>query len=315
MRLFNASTIIKEGRIAQGLSQKKLAEGICARETITRLEKGTHKPNWFVMKNLLIRLGINPDDYSDVATEPDAYMLKTVSECSELIRTLNFEGLKTKIEEFEMNRNAYGDTTDDTFNRVLLRMKAYLHAQGKYKDTALSIQYIMEYIKQVRPDFEIDNIPEYFLSADEAKDINLLAILYRDTEGVSKALEIWQKLRENYEKEHQIAVNSDITYRELRFNISLALKYAERFEECLEMAEAGIELSKAYCDMRTYVAYLHQKAWCLMKLEHPKEGEEVFKNVLRFAYVLDGWAQINFQTIKQEYKDVFGGTLDLSIPW
>ena len=46
MVLHNANLMIRETRKALSMTQEKLAEGICSRETIVKLEEGERKSNW-----------------------------------------------------------------------------------------------------------------------------------------------------------------------------------------------------------------------------------------------------------------------------
>jgi len=52
-----------------------------------------------------------------------------------------------------------------------------------------------------------------------------------------------------------------------------------------------------------------------MKLGQEEEGKELYKKFQMFAYVLDGYAAIDFAIVKKEYEDLFGGKLDLTAPW
>ncbi len=196
-----------------------------------------------------------------------------------------------------------------------MRLRANLHLQEKYKDSKLAVQYILEYIKQQRPDFKEDNIADYFLSHDEFLMINLLAIAYRDLYGIPKAIEIWRRLKANYERNYTVDIGKNEAYRILLSNIALALKHSECFEECLQAVDEGMALALKYHDMKAYSRYLHQRAWCLLKLGNKQEGSEAYKKFLMFAYVLDGYANMHFNVVKKEYEDVFGDSLDLSIPW
>ncbi len=68
MPLFNANMLIRELRKARGLTQEKLAEGICSRQTITKIENGERKPDWWTFKNIMLRLESDPENYmSDIA--------------------------------------------------------------------------------------------------------------------------------------------------------------------------------------------------------------------------------------------------------
>lgn len=312
MPLFNANLLIKELRKAQGITQEKLAEGICSRQTITKIESGERKPDWITFKNIMLRLGVNTEKYfNDVASEDEIYSLQKFNESNNYILAFNFEALKTEIDKLEQDSRFLKGRGGE----LLLRLKANLHMQGTYKDTELALKYTLECIALQRPDFEIDKIPDYFLSHDEFVFVNLIAIAHKDLYGLPKAIEIWQKLKANYEKNYTATIGENIAYRDLMMNIAIALKQSERFEECLAVAEEGMSIALKYHDMRSYSRYLYQKAWCLLKLGNKHEGEEQYKKFLMFAYVLNGYANINFETVKKEYGDVFGGTLDLSITW
>ena len=81
MPLFNAGAIIRETRIAHGLSQEKLAEGICSRHTVVKIEGGTRKPDWYTFRALARKLGLEPDMYySSVVSEKDAKVVKALDE-------------------------------------------------------------------------------------------------------------------------------------------------------------------------------------------------------------------------------------------
>ena len=313
MALFNAGLIIREVRAGKGLTQTQLAEGICSRQTISGIENGERKPDWFIFKAIATRLGLNPDDYyNGIASENDVYLVQKVQECVGYIQTFNFDAVKKLTEEMEADRKFL--QCGDMAQTFLLRFKANLYAQGTYKDSTAAKAHALACLRINRPDFEVEKITDYYLSDDECILISLLAIIIKDLEGLPKALEIWLALKQNYEKNYKLN-NFTQAYRDLCTNIAMAFKHLERFEECLKAAEEGITQSLSYHDMRTYSRYLYLKGWSLLKLGRTEEGEEVYKKFLLFAYVVDGYAAINFETVKKEYTEAFHNQLELSAPW
>jgi len=178
----------------------------------------------------------------------------------------------------------------------------------------LAKEYAIKFLQINRPNFELDNISDYLLSDDETILISLLAIIYRDLEGLPKALEIWLKLKQNYEKNYKLKT-PNMAHRDLLTNIALAYKHLERWEDCLQAAEEGMDMSLNNHDMRTYSRHLHLKGWSLLKLGRKDEGQVMYKKFLMFAYVLDGYAAMKFETDKKEYLAEFGDKLDLSLAW
>jgi len=76
-----------------------------------------------------------------------------------------------------------------------------------------------------------------------------------------------------------------------------------------------MKMALDFHDMKAYSRYLHLKGWCLLKLGQREEGEKWYKKFFHFAYALDGYAAISFETVKKEYEEVFGGKLDLCLEW
>ena len=75
MSVFNVGMLISHLRKKKGLSQEQLAEGICARSTVGRIEKGERKPDWFTFRNIMLRLGQGPNlYYSDIATPDEMHV-------------------------------------------------------------------------------------------------------------------------------------------------------------------------------------------------------------------------------------------------
>jgi len=105
MPLYNAGQLIKELRIAKGFSQQQLAEGICARQSVYMIERGHRKPEWVLMKSLLLRLGIAPETYySEMTSSRDVYIIQKFNECAAYVGLFNFEALKKGIEALEQDK-------------------------------------------------------------------------------------------------------------------------------------------------------------------------------------------------------------------
>ena len=146
------------------------------------------------------------------------------------------------------------------------------------------------------------------MTHDEFLLINTLASILRDTEGLPAALDVWQKLKRSYDRDYALNPQNNELYRVLMMNISIALKLSGRWEECLRAAEEGYDASLAQHDMKSVGRFLYQRAFCLMKLGQKEKGRALYERFLMFARALDGYAGINFETVKKEYEDEFGET-------
>jgi len=165
MALFNATLMIRESRKAQGLTQEQLADGICSRETVAKLEAGQRKPNWFVMNELMLKLGLNPDIYQEeIVSDDEIYIYKTWSDCYVLLNEAKVEEAKSELDRIEAEKNSPSGKMwrSDLGHRLLLQLKASFYSLdvmqpdvNKYLNPSLSIDYAMEYLRIARPDFEI----------------------------------------------------------------------------------------------------------------------------------------------------------------
>ena len=319
--LLNTNALIKKLRIAHGMTQEKLAEGICSRETISKIEKGERKPDWFILQNVLQRLGVNLDElYNDInefTSEDVAYVVKRYDELKRHFEAFEYEEMKKILDELEKDKR-FAESSVKNGGRgyhVFLRFKAALYIAGPYKNLRACVDYAIKCIKLNRPNFDLDKISDYFLSPEELALLSLIAVAYKELHGISKTIEIFHKVKAHYEEQHMINIHNNRRYRELLLNIASALKFAGRHEECLEIAEYGLKYAFIHSEMRACFIYMHHIAWCLMKLDRRSEGEEQYKKCLMFAYVLGSHSVVSFEDAKKDYEEAFGGSINLSLPW
>jgi len=322
MALFNANLLIRETRLAKGLTQEKLAEGICSRETIVKLEKGERKPNWFVFNEIMNRLGLESYvQQDDIGSADDVVIRQTIEYLLSMLGISNEDELKAGIDkieaEIQQNTNLGKLWSSGVGYKYFLQIKSSLLCQGKYKDPKSAVQLAMECLKLTRPNFEIDKIPEYFLAMHEMITINTLASAYFELEGAVKSVEIIQSLKQNMEKNYFATtdIRHDKRYKVLLGNLILDLSYTEQHDKCLQLSEEALELAKVTSDLRLYSMCLEGAAYSLTKLGRKCEGEALYKKFMLFAFVLDGYQNLDFAFIKKSYEEEFNKKLDLSVEW
>ena len=104
MAVFNLGMLVSNLRKQNNMTQEKLAEGICARITIMRIEQGKHKPDLFTFRNIMYRLGQDPEAfYSSYADKYELDVLKEYNKLNEYSKDFNYEALKLKLDELDKN--------------------------------------------------------------------------------------------------------------------------------------------------------------------------------------------------------------------
>lgn len=139
---------IKKLRMQAGISQVKLAEGICDRTTIIHLEKGRSKqPSIYLLNQLCRRLSITLDDFFLIAYggEINQLWLKK-NEIDALLKTRDYE------KAYKIAKRFYSDTLHPVDIQYFGLIEGhYLYSIGKYheaKEKYLSILSITNsYIK------------------------------------------------------------------------------------------------------------------------------------------------------------------------
>ena len=104
MAIFNAGMLIAHLRKQTNLTQDQLAEGICARETITRIERGERRPDWFTFSSIMYKLGQDPEVfYSSYADKDELVVLETFLRLNKYLRDSNHRAIKLELDELKSN--------------------------------------------------------------------------------------------------------------------------------------------------------------------------------------------------------------------
>jgi len=323
--------MIRESRKAQRLTQEQLAEGICSRETIVKLEKGERKPSWFVFREILHRLGLSTEIFhNEFVSDGEVPVIDIYSKCINLLALRKFDEVYEMINEIEKlkksKKSQESKMWHSDFGRYgLNRLKSGLYSLdtfppggNKYHNPDLGIKYSMKVINITRPGFEIDKIPDYFLAMHEYLNINTIAIAYSAKGDRIQSIKILKMLRANIEKNYSMEIHDYVIswYRNMQTNISITMMKAGMLEECLETAEENLQQNMHTNDLIYYYNNLYCKAYSLVGLGYEEEGRALFKKVLLLVYALDGHSGLDFKSIKQEYEKTYdGATLELCVPW
>jgi len=331
MAIFNANILMRELRKASGISQANAAEGICARQTISAIERGERKPDWFTFSNVMKKYNVDPAQYySDVAGEDEVYIYNKQNEVLKMVSAQDFEGLKTLIDELEQDERWLSGLGYQS----MLTFKSRLYNQGVYRNPDLAIKYCYEYLRLFRSDFDEANIKDYFLSDNEINVISWLATAYvhkADIAGeeltgsgpyLDKTIEIRYALLENLKQNYASDVGNTLakTYIFTLANLAAVLVHmAKRYDEAIQIIDRGFDIFIGHNDNPyIYFRMLSCKAKALMSLGRKEEGEECFKRLLLFSIAIGDIAPFDMRTewLKNEWVNDFSfEPIDMSVSW
>jgi len=317
MALFNANLILRELRKTRGLTQEQLAEGICSRSTITMIEQGKRRPDWWTFKQLAAKLGIEPEQYfNDIANEDEVYVYNKYAEISKLNFTQDFDAMKLELSKLE---------TDERFNkekgssgyRLLLNLKIIYNIDSPNKDLDVAIECCMERLRLFRPTFELAEIESYVLTSEELNMIDCLLEAYALLGRYDEVIEYRKKILANFERNYVA-----MTLRVLgayAWSISFfahTLLRAGRYVEAVEAADKGMGVAFGEFTLnRQFQECMRYKAKALMKLGDENGGHELMKRHLAYLYGMSKDEVVaEYDSAKKDFETEFGCRLELDLP-
>lgn len=309
--VFNAGLLIKHMRTVKGLTQKQLAEGICARTTITEIEKGNRKPEWFIFRQVMLRLGMDPEQYyKSIADEDEIFLINKFFEWDNLVVSQKHDVLHEEMEKYAPRLNA-----NQSGKEILLSIKSSMYIRGPYQNLPLAYKTITETLKQHRRDFAIEKIPSYFLSPMETSAINKLAIYHKHSGDTNKTIEVYTLLKQSLENSPAFSASDNKGYNIVTINLAVNLYETKRYEECIQIINKALESRADWIfDIRYCRRLLNYKAYSLLALGKKDEATEYIRKTLAICYATDGFDFYTYKEALAFSKDKLGEAMDLALP-
>ncbi|WP_456272438.1 helix-turn-helix domain-containing protein [Bacillus sp. AK031] len=255
---------LRDLRIYQKVSQKKLAKNICTQAYISMIEKGQIVPSAHILHALAVRLGVSINYFFD---SPDS----TIHEYqNEFINQVRAETKKHNYAEVRRLINVQKDSP--LFKTPKMKNFMDYHIGICLYHLDADISEAMEKLK----DTLSDNNEHYFQEDVES----LIAIANILTE---------EKLLEEAEQYYLKALNllesrpsCDEYSLQLRFyyNYQRFLKNQMKYEDAVEYANKGIKICVQYETLYLHGEFYYYKGLSLINLNHVVEGIEALKKAI-----------------------------------
>ena len=303
MKGYSLGCYIKLLREEQGISCEELCRGLCNRSTLYRIESGEQQPSLFVASQLLQRLGMDegvpmlplgPQDFEISNLQKEIISLNAQSRFAEALE---------KIARLE-NLVAPQDKLAQQF---ILRAKALAGYERDGKccpyDYPTQRQMLMKALDMTHPNFDLGKFERCLLSVEDVKSLNQIAITYSETGERRFAIRIYEQLlrytkRRLFNNEALFSVLPMLCY-----NYSRLLGRERRYEECIEIAQYGYDLSLKYDKARALGGLFLNIGCSLQKLG---KDEEAKKKLMESYYAFVTVKKFNSaQKVKDYMKEVF----------
>ena len=164
-------------------------------------------------------------------------------------------------------------------------------------------QMLMKALDMTHPNFDLGKFERCLLSVEDVKSLNQIAITYSETGERRFAIRIYEQLlrytkRRLFNNEALFSVLPMLCY-----NYSRLLGRERRYEECIEIAQYGYDLSLKYDKARALGGLLLNIGCSLQKLG---KDEEAKKKLMESYYAFVTVKKFNSaQKVKDYMKEVF----------
>lgn len=277
MSIYLFGPLIKQRREELGYSQEDLADGICSVPTLSRIENGERLPSKQHSEMLLQRLGysdsiiINYVDEKTLKLHELKYSIRHAVMCGKLKQA------RSLLEQFVSM-----SPCDDPISRQFVILVQTILSDSKNIQEKLDA--LLTALQLTCPKFNQKELP-IILSYEEIILVNDIAVYQAESGQLDSGISLLYQLKMNYERH---MVNQEETLRTqlmVLYNLSKYLGKAERYDECIEICDLGIRISRETKKCTQLDKLLYNKAWALLKRGHEKD-DIIAKECLRKAICL-----------------------------
>lgn len=283
MSVFKFGPLIRQRREELGYTQEDVADGICAVTTLSRIENGERVPTQNHLELLLQRIG-----YSDMmlASYSDANDFRA-HELKFQIRQANIEGNQDKakalLTEFEqlLRKPTQMDKQFVLLQKVLLYQEQYSNGE--------QLQKLEEAMRLTHPNYRRDRIP-CLLSYEEIILLNNIAARCAAGGHRKEGIDILYGVVHYYDT-HIVNIEEALRTEPMTlYNLSKFLGLENRFDECIDICDKGIQLAQKTGRSSCFGQTLYNKAWALVKRNHQgdmSEAKELAQRALNVAIAFE----------------------------
>lgn len=287
--------VIRNTRIAYGISQEELCEEICTQETLSRIERGKCAPSNKNIKLLLEKLernrervGMNivAERYEQIALEKKiavAYEKRNIEKAKKLS-----EELQTQLDLSIIKNKQY----------VCIEQVRMKFQEGIYS-CEQGIEKLYEILSMTLPENN-ENIFSYNLTYCEKNILNHIAVLLCKTNQVEKGIELWRKILRNYERKmvHKAFYLRD--WELISQNMAGRMEESGYIEEpiriCMENLKIELEVGKGNGMGRSLAIIA-----CVLEHQNDKECIVRFRQTLNIYRLMK--INYRYQCMKEYVKE------------
>ena len=184
--------MIRQNRLACGMTMEELCDGICTWEELSRIERGKCKPNDKTFEKLMEKMNRKRGRIEANITTEDYEVILLEAEMEKALHRFQYE----KAEEFLKDLSKRLELNYPENCQYLETEKVRIEVSRQHLTFGDGIQRLISILEEMGYEKEIFT---YNLTANEKNILSLIALLYQKWNKKIQAVEILEKLLKNYE--------------------------------------------------------------------------------------------------------------------
>jgi len=229
--------MIKALREKAGLSLGQLSRGICDKSTLYRIEQGKSPGHLWNLEAIMQRLGRDISLYDNFFLSKDDFIAMQLRDrITTNVASCQYKEASTLLAELESMEYIM---QHNVFRQFVDMIKAILLYADQDEPHIEYPQLLLNALRITCPQFKECDIDHYPLSYYEISIINAYASHISDTEDLSHANKLFERLRRNLDERCIDEYEKDRIYSTVLFNYSSSLGNAGWRQEALAIINEG----------------------------------------------------------------------------
>lgn len=311
MSNYRSGDVIRLTRIAKGLSQERLSEGICSVQTLHRIENGKTRIKKEIYQRLMLKMERIPEMNYAICVGKDIVLMEEKTKFEDAIAGYDYEEATILIKKIK-------EEADNNIitKQYVLKAEALLDYYKKEIDENILIERLTEAISLTIPDYEECLNRKYPLTEQEIMNIMSIANAFLHMGKLDKAIRLYEKLVELLDMDYIMGANVDHMKIILIRNIAYAHSEKKEYKEAIELCNKCMILIKENNEGKLASIILSDIAYNMLRQIEIKERKsadiKLAKEYIKQSYYISmargdkKVAQIAKNAYKKEFEENLG---------
>lgn len=300
MSNYRAGDIIRLTRIASGMSQETLSEGICSVQTLHRIENGKTRVKKELYQLLMTKMERIPQKNYAVCVGKDMELLEERMLFEKAMNSFDFN----QAEKYLMIMKEKADDNKIT-RQYLLKAEALVkHYKHDINEEQL-IEKLEQSIAITLPDYKRCLEQKYPFTEQEIMNLMSMANAYFGMDKYDKAIGMYDKLLECLNMDY--IVGKQVEHMQMIIMKNKAMLYVniKQYEKALLLQKEASEIARRNNDGKALSVIIADMSWCILR--QIQNGERSVKDMnIAEKYLRQGYyiaAARGDDIMKQSFKN------------